>query len=170
MSELIPTMGELKDFLIRNKAKKLSKGLAIVLKENKENMQEFYNWLGELIKHNSTTFFRNCYFRIRDEASKIISARALAEMDKFVLDNYAFSEVERLLTSFRGILKMPKAKLNGFLYLTKFRFLGDGFLEEKGKGTPGTGPKSLLSLAVQMRREAQSNAIKFWSSRTSESH
>lgn len=154
----MPSIEELKVLLANNKAKKLSKSLAIVLAENKENIGEFYNWLVELIKHNSTNFFRNCYFRIKNEASKIISATALAEMDKYLLDNYAFSEAERLLASFRGVYKLPKAKMTGFLYLTKFRILGDGFLEEKGKSA--TGPKSLVGLAVQLRREAQRNAIK----------
>ncbi|MFX1391089.1 MAG: hypothetical protein ACFE9Z_13575 [Promethearchaeota archaeon] len=160
MPELIPSLEELKDLLAKNKAKKLSKNLAIILTENKENIGDFYNLLVELIKHNSANFFRNCYFRIKNEASKIISATALHEMDKYFLDNYAFSEVEKLLTSFRGVFKLPKAKLTGFLYLTKFRILGDGFLEEKGKSAPGMGPKSLVGVAVEMRREAQRNAIK----------
>jgi hypothetical protein len=161
MAVFIPSMDELRDLMARRKSKKLINGLIAHLNVKKETgIQEFYDLYGQLIKENLPFALNFCYNLFRSKASKLISAETLAEMDRYLLTNFALNEKEGLITSFKGEFQRPKAKLKGHVFLTDFRFLGTGMLSEKGKSATGMGPKSLLSLAVQMTREAQRNALK----------
>ena len=160
MSEVIPSVDELRDLMSRNKGKKFINGLIAILTEKKDtDIKEFYNMYGELIKENISFALNRCFDLFRTKASKFLSAETLMEMDQYLLSNFALSEQEKLITSFKGEFQRPKAKLKGHIFLTDFRFLGTGILTEKGSST-GTGPKSLIALATTLARDAQKNAIR----------
>lgn len=159
--EVIPSVDELRDLMKRGKAKKFVNGLiAILIDKKDDNIREFYDLYGELIRKNRSFALNKCYHLFRSKASNILFAETLTEMDRYLLTNFALSEQEKLITSFKGVFQRPKAKLKGHLFLTEFRFLGTGVLSEKGQSTAGTGPKSLLAAAVVITRDAQRNAIK----------
>lgn len=158
---MLPSIEELDDLMARRKAKKFIAGIIAHLAQKKDtNIQEFYDFYGGFISKNLPFALNYCYNLFRSKASKFLPAETLAEMDRYLLTNFALSEQERLITSFKGEFQRPKAKLKGHVFLTEFRFLGTGLLSEKGQSATGMGPKSLLSLAVSMAREAQRNAIK----------
>jgi len=160
MAEIILSIDELRDLMNRRKAKKFVNGLIPILIEKKQNdINEFYDLYGELINENFGFALNRCYHLFRSKASSILVAETLAEMDMYILSNFALAEQEKLITSFKGVFKRPKAKLKGHVFLTNFRFLGTGTLSEKGS-TPGVGPKSLLAAAVVISRDARRNAIK----------
>lgn len=160
MTEMIPSIDELNDLMARRKSKKFIAGILAHLAQKKDtNIQEFYDFYGGLIKKNLPFALNYCYNLFRSKASKFLPAETLEEMDRYLLTNFALSEQEELITSFKGEFQRPKAKLKGHVFLTGFRFLGTGMLAEKGKTTT-VGPQSLLSIAIQAAREAQRNAIK----------
>ena len=159
--EIIPSMDELRDLMSRRKGKKFINGLIANLTVKKDtNIKEFYDIYGELINENLSFALNHCFNIFRTKASKFLSAEALTEMDRYLLSNFALSEQENLITSFKGEFQRPKAKLKGHLFLTDFRFLGTGILSEKGQSSTGTGPKSLISLATTLSRDAHINAIR----------
>lgn len=155
-----PTEQEkIKDLFKRTKAKKFIKSLITILENNVSNLKEFYDFYGEYIKENRDFALNKCYHLFRTKASKIISVKDLVDMDDYILNNLVFTGEEKLITSFMGTFKRPKAKLVGHIFLTNFRFLGTGVLVEKGS-TPGTGPKSLLAAGIAIARSASRDAIK----------
>ena len=161
MQENIPSIDELRALMSRKTGKRLINGLITVLKVKKDtNIKEFYDLYGQLISENLNIALNYCYNLFRSRASKFLFAETLAEMDRYLLSNFALSEQEKLITSFKGEFKRPKGKLKGHLFLTEFRFLGTGTLTEKGQSSSGVGPKSLISLAVTLSRDAHRNAIK----------
>jgi len=150
---------KVKDFFKRTKAKKFIKSLIAILEKNVSNLREFYDFYGEFIKANRTFALNKCYHLFRTKASKIISVKDLVDMDDYILNNLVFTGEEKLITSFMGNFKRPKAKLKGHIFLTNFRFLGTGVLVEKGS-TPVTGPKSLLAAGVAIAKVASRDAIR----------
>ena len=160
MAEIIPSMDELRTLMANRKAKKFIAGLIANANAKMDtNIQEFYDFYGQLIRENLPFALNYCYDLFRTKLSKFLSAQTLAEMDRYLLSNFAFSEQERLITSFKGEFVRPKGKLKGHVFLTDFRFLGTGVMTEKGQSST-IGPKSLLQIGIQYAREAQRNAIR----------
>lgn len=162
---MLPSIEELNDLMARRKAKKFIAGLLAHLFQKKDtNIQEFYDFYGGLISKNLPFALNSCYNLFRSKASKFLTAETLAEMDRYLLTNFALSEQEELITSFKGEFQRPKAKLKGTVFLTSFRFLGTGVLAEKGSSSSMSRPHGLVvavaSVAIQAAREAQRNAIR----------
>jgi hypothetical protein len=145
------------DAFQRQKAKKFGKALVNVLESIKDDLISFFDFYGGYVKQDLNFALNKCYHYFREKASKIIPANSLMEMDKYIMDNYVFGANERLITSFKGNVSLPKAKLIGHVFLSNFRFLGTGILNEKGK-SPGSG--SLIGTAVLIARERKRQAIK----------
>lgn len=166
VSELI---AELKKVIDNKKRKKLIFMLMVILKFKKQSkIIDFYNIMGELLHSNYDFVLNKCYFHLKKKAGKILTPDELFEMDKYILENFCFGEVEKLLTSFKGLFSRPKSKVNGYIYLTNFRFLAHGKIKEKKISSgPMTGPKRIYELpfyiaaqAIRESRKAQMSALK----------
>lgn len=164
---MISSTQDVKEIFRTRKIKRIIKTLIALLAEKKESdITDFYDVLGELIKEDFTYFLNSCYFRLRKQAANLLSAKILSEMDKYILENYCFSQDEKLVTSTKGVFVRPKGKLTGYLYLTNFRLIGDGVLSEQQSSTVVS--HSVLRATIKMARnsvkdarvKAVSNALK----------
>ena len=85
MAEIIPSMDELRDLMARRKAKKFVAGLmANAYAKMDTNIQEFYDFYGQLIRENLFFALNYCYHLFRDKVSKFLSAQTLIEMDRYL--------------------------------------------------------------------------------------
>jgi hypothetical protein len=160
---MIDSNQNVKDIFKTRKRKQIINALIPLFVEKRgSNITEFYDLLGELIKEDFEFFLNACYFSLKKNAAKIISATTLSEMDKYVLENFCFNPEEQLIASTRGQLIRPKGKLTGFLYLTNFRLIGDGVLSEQ-QSSPVVSHSALrggIKMAVRGIKHGQVRAVR----------
>lgn len=161
---MIDSNQNVKDIFKTRKRKQIINALIPLFVEKRaSNITEFYDLLGELIKEDFVFFLNACYFSLKKNAAKIISATTLSEMDKYVLENFCFNPEEKLIASTRGQFIRPKGKLTGFLYLTNFRLIGDGVLSEQQKSSPVVSHSALrgaIKMGVRGIKDAQVRAVR----------
>ncbi|HEC36931.1 hypothetical protein LCGC14_0473830 [marine sediment metagenome] len=115
-----------KKLIFYRKEKKLVKYLILKLKETLNNLQEFNDFFGGLMKEDPSFIVNQIYYDFREKASKILSFDDMKEIDKYIMGNYTNGEREHLITSFKGNLERVGAFFEGNLLLTNLRMAGIG--------------------------------------------
>ncbi|MFX1573147.1 MAG: hypothetical protein ACFFB0_10395 [Promethearchaeota archaeon] len=122
---------DLRTIMRSGKKKQFAKAMLEVLKNKQNNLPDFYDFYGKLIRENINFALSKCYYQFRTYAEKILSIDQLMEMDKFLMENYALSKYEPIEYLFSGqILRMVAtwgSTLTGIVYITKLRVIGLGF-------------------------------------------
>lgn len=131
-----------------------------LLKTSKENIIDFYDFYGELIKKDQKFTLGKCYHLTREKASKILNPSTLMQMDTYLLNNFVFKKEERLITSFKSVLKRNLAIFDGHLFLTQKRFLGTGAFHEKPSSSTPYMMRSMRQNIKKAKRDREKKVIK----------
>lgn len=154
MPVTLQTIEELKQLTHTLKPKKYVKNLIPLLEQKQiATAVEFSELIIELINDNYDFVCKECYYKLRDLAARYFSATDAMSLDQIIINAYILKGGERLITSFRGKFSLPKTKLTGHIYLSNFRFFGNGVYEAKGSGAYAT------SVTMQSIRAAQRKSI-----------
>ena len=121
---------DLRTLISSGKKSKFAKAMAEVLREKQNNLPDFYEFFGKLIKEDTNFTLSKCYIRFRKYAQRILSIDQLREMDKILMENYALSKHEPIEYCFLGSIFRIGAtwgsSLFGVIYITKLRVIGLG--------------------------------------------
>ena len=130
---------DLRAIIISGKKKQFAKAMFEVLKEKQNNLPDFYDFYGKLIKEDIIFTLGKCYFLFRNYAQKVLSIKKLWEMDKILMENYALSKHEPIEYCFIGQI-FSKAitssvsgsgtTVYGVIYITKLRVIGLGIFSQ----------------------------------------
>ncbi len=123
------TTDTVKKLINSRKKKNLVKDIFLKLKHSGNDLQDFNEFLGELMKVDSSYIINEIYYEIREKASKILSFNNILKMDEIILGNYIHSEREQFITSFKGSLEIIGARIEGYLVLTNLRIAGVGIVK-----------------------------------------
>ncbi len=125
---------DLRTIISSGKEKKFAKALTEVLTEKQNNLPDFYDFYGKLIKEDIIFTISKCYFLFRIYAEKILSLNRLWEMDKILMENYALNKHEPIEYCFSGQITRTGATwgslLTGVIYITKLRVIGLGIYSQ----------------------------------------
>jgi len=123
---------DLRTLISSGKKSKFAKAMAEVLREKQNNLPDFYEFFGKLIKEHPIFTLSKCYLRFRKFAQRILSLDQLLLMDKVLVQNYALSKHEPIKFCFSGGVgrRTPTAGITvtGVIYITKLRVIGLGFV------------------------------------------
>jgi len=122
------------------------------------NFEEFCGILGDLALTNLEFFMQYCYGGIQGNLVKAMTADQRIAMDKLVVERFCLFQGEFILASWTGMISQKKQQCSGRIFLTNYRLICTGQLMAKSSNTAG-GPKSLLSLGVELGREARRQAV-----------
>lgn len=126
---------DLRAIIISGKKKEFAKAMFEVLTEKQNNLPDFYDFYGKLIKEDIIFTLSKCYFLFRNLAQKVLSINKLWEMDKILMENYALSKHEPIEYCFFGQIfsKATTSSVSGIgtmvfgvIYITKLRLIGLG--------------------------------------------
>ena len=122
---------DLRTFISSGKKSKFAKAMAEVLREKQNNLPDFYEFFGKLIKEDTNFTLSKCYLHFRKFAQRILSLEQLLQMDKVLMQNYALSKHEPIRFCFLGGIgrsaPMVGISVTGIVYITKLRVIGLGF-------------------------------------------
>ncbi|MCK4480181.1 MAG: hypothetical protein KAV01_06610, partial [Candidatus Lokiarchaeota archaeon] len=93
---------DLRTIISSGKKKQFAKAMFEVLTEKQNNLPDFYDFYGKLIKEDIIFTLSKCYFSFRNYAKSILSINQLREMDKILMENYALSKHEPIEYCFLG--------------------------------------------------------------------
>jgi len=121
---------DLRTFISAGKKMKFGKAMGNVLTEKQNNLPDFYDFYGKLIKEDTNFTLSKCYIYFRKWAQRILSIDLLMEMDKILMENYALSKHEPIEFCFSGGVgrSAPTVGISvtGVVYITKLRVIGIG--------------------------------------------
>ncbi len=125
---------DLRTIISSGKKKQFAKAMFEVLTEKQNNLPDFYDFYGKLIKEDIIFTLSKCYFSFRNYAESILSINQLREMDKILMENYALSKHEPIEYCFLGSIFRIGAtwgsSLFGVIYITKLRVIGLGLYHQ----------------------------------------
>ncbi|MFX1298119.1 MAG: hypothetical protein ACFFD2_25115 [Promethearchaeota archaeon] len=121
---------DLRDLITSGKKTKFAKAMAEILEEKINNLPEFYEFYGELIKDHPNFILGFSYMIFRKYAQRMLSLEQLLLMDKVLMQNYALSKHEPIRFCFSGAVIRRAAtvgiSINGIVYITDLRIIGIG--------------------------------------------
>ena len=122
---------DLRTLISSGKKSKFAKAMAEVLREKQNNLPDFYEFFGKLIKEDTNFTLSKCYLRFRKFAQRILSLDQLLLMDKVLVQNYTLSKHEPIKYCFLGGVgrSAPTVGISvtGIVYITKLRVICLGF-------------------------------------------
>ncbi|TKJ23260.1 MAG: hypothetical protein CEE43_03770 [Promethearchaeota archaeon Loki_b32] len=125
---------DLRTIISSGKKTEFAKAMGNVLTEKQNNLPDFYDFYGKLIKEDIIFTLSKCYIRFRKYAQRILSLDQLMEMDKILMENYALSKHEPIEYCFLGSIYRIGAtwasSLFGVIYITKLRVIGLGIYHQ----------------------------------------
>jgi len=145
---------DLRAIIISGKKKQFAEAMFDVLTEKQNNLPDFYDFYGKLIREDTIFTLSKCYSLFRRYAQKVLSINKLWEMDKILMENYALSKHEPIEYCFFGQIFSTATtssvtgigtSVYGVIYITKLRLIGLGSFSRSPtiKSIVGTSNESL---------------------------
>ena len=121
---------DLRTIISSGKKTRFGKAMGDILAEKQNNLPDFYDFYGKLIREDTNFTLSKCYIYFRKWAQRILSIDQLMEMDKILMENYALSKHEPLEFCFSGAIGRSAPTMGisvtGVVYITKLRVIGIG--------------------------------------------